>query len=423
MKTNLKKRFHWILAVVVFLEMIIFGGIINSVSVYVIPITQSLGVTRGAYSLAGMPYSLVSFFSTMICGSLFSRVGQCRLTVCSLLLCAVALVIRSLAQDLGMYTVSMILFGIGYGACFTAGAVRLIKLWFHRHQGLILGFVSMASGLGGSLMTMLLTKIIVISSWRMALLFSAGLLVLTAIMCLIIRDRPEQMGLTPYGENELHPGKNQKHEQDNWPGFPAKVNYRRPLFYLMCLTTVLSCICVYLTSSVVTPHFRDLGFSPEEAASFDSVLMFILAFAKLGLGWLSDRIGGKPVAVICMIFAAVGQWLLAGATDAATGYVAVSLFSVGLSMSSIVIPLVALPLFGYHGSTEVNSVFISMASLAGVISTPICNLIYDRVGTYSYTFRGAAIMDLVVLGMYLLMFSMAKGEKKRYYAQEEKNDY
>ena len=268
-------------------------------------------------------------------------------------------------------------------------------------------------------MTLVLTKIIVISNWRVAMMFSAGVLVLTAVLYLIVQEKPEHMGLTPYGENDHHPGKYQKHEHDNWPGFSARENYRRPLFYLMCLTTMLSCVCVYLTSSVVVPHFRDLGFSPEKAASFDSVLMLVLAFAKLGLGWLSDRIGGKPVVVICMAFAAVGQWLLAGAANAVTGYVAVAMFSVGLSMSTIVIPLVSLPLFGYHGSTEVNSIFISMASLAGMISTPVSNLIYDRLGTYSYTFRAAAALDVFVLGLYLLMFVMAKREKKRYFAQKE----
>lgn len=417
MRKGIRKHFHWVIAAVVFLEMIVFGGIINSVNVYVIPITESLGVTRGAYSLAGLPYSLVSFLSAMVCDSLFSRIGQRRLTVGSLLISAAALVMRAFAKDLTVYTFSMVLFGIGFGACFTAGAVRIIKLWFHRHQGLVLGAVSMASGLGGSLMTAVLTKIIVISNWRHALLFSAGLLVLTAIVYLTVRDRPQQMGLKPYGEGTLSSERNNKRLEDNWPGFPGKVIRRRPLFYLMCLTTLLSCTCVYLTSFVVVPYFQDLGYSAEKAASFDSVLMLVLAFAKLGAGWLSDRIGGKSVAVICMIFAAAGQWMLAGVTQPIAGYVAVSLFAVGLCMASIVIPLVAQPLFGYRGSTEVNSVFISMASLAVMIATPTSNLIYDSLGTYRYTFLGAAILDIFVIGLYFLMFAMARREKKRYEMQ------
>lgn len=421
MKASIKQHFHWIIAVVVFLEIVVFGGIINSFSVYLIPITESLGVTRGEYALADIPYSLVSFFSTLIFGSLISRFGQRKTTFCSLMLCAGALIIRSIAQNLMVYSVSVILFGIGYGACYTAMAVRTIKLWFHKHQGLVLGVVSMASGFGGSLMNTLLTKIIVVYDWRAAMVVSAGILVTTAAIFLVVRERPEQMGLEAYGINEIHHGNNKKRVEDNWPGFPVKVLYRRPLFYLMCLTTLLSCVCVSLTFSVVTPYFQDLGYSPEAAASFNSVMMLTLAFAKLGLGWLSDRIGGKPVAVICMAFAAVGQWMLATVTDSVAGYVAVSLFSVGVAVSTIVIPLVALPLFGYHGSTEANCIFISMASLAGMISTPLSNLIYDRVGTYSYTFQGAAIMDLVIIGLYLLMFAMAKGEKKRYYSQIQKS--
>ena len=417
MKAIIKHNFHWIIAVVVFFEIIIFGGIINSVGVYVIPITESLGVTRGEYALAETPYSLVSFLSTLICGRMVPRFGQRNMTFFALILCSGALVMRSLAQNLMVYSMSVILFGIGFGACYTAMAVHIIKQWFHRHQGLVLGFASMASGLGGSFMNVLLTKIIVTSSWRTALFVSAGILVVTAVVFLVVRDRPEQMGLEPYGRNDFRPGKSQKHAEDNWPGFSKKVLYRRPLFYVMCITTLLSCVCVYLTYSVVTPYFRDLGYSPEAAASFNSVMMLVLAFAKLGLGWLSDRIGGKPVAVICIFFAAVGQWMLATVTSPVAGYMAVSLFAVGLSVSTIVIPLVALPLFGHQGSTEVNSVFISLSSLAGIISTPMSNLIYDRIGTYSYTFQGAAILDVVIIGLYLVMFAMARGERKRYYAQ------
>ena len=55
MKASIKQHFHWIIAIVVFLEIVVFGGTINSVSVYLIPITESLGVTRGEYALADTP--------------------------------------------------------------------------------------------------------------------------------------------------------------------------------------------------------------------------------------------------------------------------------------------------------------------------------------------------------------------------------
>ena len=139
MLTYIKKHYHWIIAVIVFLEMIVYGGLINSASLFIQPISETLGVPTTAYSVAMMPYTVTCFIGTSLSGYLFSHFGYKKTALASLVLIAGSLVLTANANNLIVFSISKILFGMGYGACFTAGAVYIIKGWFWKHQGLVLG--------------------------------------------------------------------------------------------------------------------------------------------------------------------------------------------------------------------------------------------------------------------------------------------
>ena len=87
---RIRQNYHWIVAFLVFLQMIVFGGLLNSASVYIIPISEALGVTRGSYSLATIPYSITCTLSTMVSGYLFQKFGYKKSAIASLILIAVA---------------------------------------------------------------------------------------------------------------------------------------------------------------------------------------------------------------------------------------------------------------------------------------------------------------------------------------------
>jgi len=411
MKAMLRKHYHWVVAAIIFCEMLVYGGIITSIGIYTIPITEGLSVGRGPFTLAGLPYGVLSFISAMFAGVLLRKLGYKLLTIGSLILTSAGLIVMAVSTDLWWFGVGRGLTGLGYGACFTAGSVWIIKQWFRSRQGLVIGVISMASGLGGSLMAFVFSRIIVAFDWRTALLVESALPIAIAFMYLLIYNTPEKIKLKPYGTEEnaikrIRP-------ESNWEGLPIKEQYRHPLLYIMCAATLLSTMCVYATNAVMNPHFQDNGYSQTAAASYDSALMLIVAFVKLLLGWISDRYGAKPVALLCLGCAAAGQWILADVSNPVLSYIGVALFAVGLCLSSIAIPLIAFPLFGYRGSAEINGIIVGMSALAGLITAPICNFIFDRVGSYSPSFKVASILEICLVAVYLLMFSMADKVRKR----------
>ena len=418
MKQGIKAHYHWLIVVLVLLEMIVFGGVINSFSVFMIPLCEDLGATRGEFALATMPYTVVTFISTIFSGYLLKHWGYKRAAIASLLLAASGMALMSFANSMAVFCISRILFAMGYGVCFTAGAVQITREWFWKHQGLAIGIVTMGTGVGGSLMTVLITTVMERTNWRVASMVVAASLMAIALSYLLLRNRPEDMGLQPFGFGQLTQPKKISRADRAWEGYPLNVQMRQPAFYLMIFCLLVCCGCIYITSMVVVPHFRDLGYSPEAAAAYQSVFMLTVAVAKLGAGGLSDRFGAKVVTVGCVVCAILGQGMLGLTGNSALCYVAVILFAVGLCMSSSVVPLLAADLFGYKGSTQSNGVFLAMTAIANIVSTPLTNFSYDQQGSYMPIFRAAAAVNSGILVLFFLLFVLANREKQRFLIQQ-----
>lgn len=402
----LKKHYHWFIAILVFLEMIVFGGLINSASVFIRPISQTLQVSTTSYSVATMPYTVSCFVATSLSGFFFARFGYKKTTICSLIIVFGSLLLTAASRNLTMFCISKILFGVGYGSCFTAGSVRIIRDWFRKHQGLVLGAVSTATGLGGSLMTIVLTATIQKSGWRVANMLAAGLIAGVIVLYLLIKDRPEQLGLQPYGQDALLPKEKKQHHDG--PDIPLQAQLRRPMFYIMCACALVSCVCIYCSTSFISPHFQSQGYTPEQAAVFQSTQLLTLGAVKLAVGFLHDRFGVKPVMIGCMLCAIVGQLILAWSNDYSICMLAVVLLGSGLCMTSIMIPLIALPLFGNKACLQLNGIFLGMSSAAPLFSGLISSMSYDRFGVYTPVYRITPFINLAILCAYLIMFAVVK---------------
>lgn len=413
MKHKLRQNYHWIIAALVFLEIIVFGGLSNSVNVFIIPVCQTLGVTRGSYGIAVMPYTAACFVANLFSGALLQRFGYKKTVLSGLAATAAAHLLMPLSGNLVFFGAVRILFGFGYGVCFTAGAVKLIKDWFVRKQGLVCGVVTMASGLGGSIMTVILTGIIEASNWQIAMFVSAGMVVLTMLTFVFIKNRPEEKGLKPYGDGHT-PEKNRKINGSLfWEGLPMKALLRRPVFYFACLCVFVSCACMYVTSQMLIPFLQDEGFGAAEAAGIQSMFLLCIGVAKVFCGGLCDRFSAKYVAVGCLAGSVIGQVLLCVGSGTWLYYVGTVVFSTGLCMTSVMLPLLALPLFGQRACLNVGGIFLAMASLGNLVAQPVANVLFDRFGSYVPVYLGAAVLHAGVIGCFFWVFALADRMRKK----------
>lgn len=415
----LKKHYHWIIAAVMFLIMAVRGGAANNLTgLHLIPVTQALDITRTQFSLAASASSMVSMLSAMASGALILRFGYRPLLVLFLLVQAGSYALMAGAQNYVMLFAGYVLLGTTVGITGEAGATRLVSVWFHKYRGTMLGLVSSATGLGGSVMCIFQAAAIERSGFRGSFVLVAAMLACCGILALVfVRSHPAKMGLLPYGDGEKIEYKKREHD-DHWHGLSMKQLVRRPTFYMMAFGTLLSCALPYLAYYVVVPHFQDQGLSATQASSLQSVLLLCLTGAKILAGYLCDKIGARKTVLLCMLCDIVALILLVVVKSYAMAVVTMVIFAMALPVMSVIIPMLATSLFGYQAQTAYNGIFISMLSAAAMISNPVTNAIYDRIGTYSYTFLAAAVLTVLLMGMYLLMYRLADKDRNAMEAEE-----
>ena len=419
----IKKHYHWILAVVLFLITTVRGGVANNLSgLHLIPVTEALNIPRAQFSLAGSASSVVAMLTTLVSGYLIVRYGYRLLFTLFFLLAAGAYTLMGRAESYLWFFVGMTLLGVMNGICGDAGATRIVSVWFHKHRGTVLGVISSATGVGGGIMCIVQTAAIERGTYRASFYLAAALFVVCAVLAFVfVRSHPAKMGLLPYGDGEKLDYKKREHEQDHWHGLSMKQIVRRPTFYMMILGTFLSCTFAYVLFTVVVPHLQDRGLSATQASSLQSVLLLGLAAAKMLTGYLCDAIGARKMCVICISLNAAALVLMTMVSGYTLALVAVFVYVFGLPIVSIIIPLLASSLFGYQAQTEYNGIFISMVSAAAIVASPISNAVFDKIQTYNPVFLIAAALTIPLLAMYLLMYRLADQDRKKLEAEESRS--
>ncbi len=412
----IKKHYHWVIAALILLELAVYSGILNNLnSLHLIPVTEGLGISRGSFSLSMSVNSLMSFFSTLFSGMFLMKHGYRKLAPMALLTAACGFLVLGFSRNSFMLTLGAALIGISGGFCSTSAASWMVNTWFRKHQGTILGLVTAATGLGGSLFSVVLSRVIQAGGWRWSYWLSGILVACVGLLLLLLsRNRPADLGLRPFGEGTGHGKKPKKENRDHWYGYEAKEIYRKPTFYLMILVVFLSCCCAYVAFSVVAAHLQDCGMSAQEAALVQSVMLLCLAGAKFVCGALSDWLGAKTINLLCMLCTVAGLVVFAEVGGMPMAFFGAVLYAISLVLTTITIPLLSSALFGYHPQGSIIGIFMALVPASSVIINPVVNSLYDRIGSYRPIFRGGAVLSLGVTGLMLLLFLLAGRDRKKY---------
>ena len=408
------KQWHWLIAAAMFLQMGIFIGIANNRCLFVIPVSTSLGISRSMYSLSGSFSNLCSFLIIMFSGVFVKKYGYRKMAFIGLPLAAAGYLLVAVCQGYSGLLAGSLLTGIAYGLCSTTSVNRVINDWFHRYRGTVLGAVSAASGIGGSICCTALSAAMNRNSWRSAYLLCAALMgVLFLVNFLIVRDNPAVIGLRPFGDGEITTKRKGRASvrEDAYSGRDFSELLHLPVFWVAIFVLIVTYVSIYLPNTVIVAHLQDRGFAEAEAVKIQSILMLILTAAKIVCGLLIDLIGVRAVSLFCLACGAVTMLLLPKVGTFGGALCAVTFYAFALPLTTITVPILTMDLFGYKSYTAAVGVFSSMISVGGMLAAPLSNSIFDHFNSYTLAFRAGTIAILTIIPLYLLIFGLADREK------------
>jgi sugar phosphate permease len=337
-------HYSWAIVAIVFLVALVTAGCMGISGALIVPLTKEFGWSTegisGALALRIVLFGAMAPFTA----ALIDKYG-----FKPVVLFAIALIEIGLLGALVMTRLwHLVLFWgviVGFGTGLTAmvlGAIVATR-WFSARRGLAVGILSASSASGQLLLLPLAAWLADRYGWRLALAPPILALLLVAILvALFVVDKPEDVGLKPYGDKGDAPVHVPPAAAFGRAFEVLFDSTRSSAFWVLAGTFF---VCGLSTNGLVQTHFislcGDFGMPAVAAASTLAIMGVFDFIGTIGSGWLSDRFDNRGL--LSMYYGLRGLSLLYLPSSTFTVY-GLSLFAVfyGLDWIATVPPTVRL---------------------------------------------------------------------------------
>lgn len=357
-----------------------------------------LGLDYGQMGLIGTANFTGYMVSVLFSGYLAVRLGSSRFIFMALLLVGATMALVGVSESFKEVLVLYALTGLGSGAA-NVPAMGLVSAWFSRRlRGKAAGFVVIGSGFAiiiSGLMIPYVNRMLGEWGWRMNWLILAGAVLAVAMVArLVLRDRPEDVGLGPLGL-AASPARDSG-------SVPALYRIRR-IYHLGALYFLFGFTYAIYVTFIVTSLVRDRGFSETEAGMF---WMLVGAFSLLSgpaFGMLSDRFGRR--AGFSAVFTLQGLAYLFAALGLGKAMLYMSVCFFGLGAWSIP-TIMAASVGDCVGARRAPQAFgvVTFIFALGQLSGPFAaGLLAEQLNNFTASFMLAASMSALAVALSLML--------------------
>ncbi|MBE7220571.1 MAG: MFS transporter, partial [Caulobacteraceae bacterium] len=202
-----RPHYAWVVMAVTFAVLLVGAGIRATPGILIVPLEREFGWSPATISAAVavniLLYGLLGPFAVAI----MERFGLRRTVVSALAVLAVGVAltatIRAPWQLVSLWGVVV---GSGTGMIALVFGATVAGRWFAKNRGLVLGLLTASSATGQLVFLPLLAKLGEAFGWRVVSFTVAGAaLVLIPFVAILLRDRPADIGLPPYGGTAVEP--------------------------------------------------------------------------------------------------------------------------------------------------------------------------------------------------------------------------
>ncbi|MEV8310474.1 MFS transporter [Streptomyces flavidovirens] len=318
-RVRARARMHraWVVAAVAALAIVAAGAFTTMAGLLTGPLHREFGWSRSTIGLGASVNMVLYGLTAPFAAALMDRFGMRRVVGGALAAVATGALFTTVMTRPWQFVLAWgVLVGTGCGSMAMAFAATVTDRWFVRRRGLVTGVLTAAGVFGQFVFLPLLSWIVERYAWRAGTvtLVVAALAALPPVL-LLLRDRPTDVGLRPYGAPE--------HAAERSPQRPAPVpgaarrtvhvlgrSARTGPFWLLAATFA---ICGASTNGVMWTHFtpaaHDHGMPATVASSLLATIGVFNVAGTVASGWLTDRL--DPRRLLAAYYALRGLTLLA----------------------------------------------------------------------------------------------------------------
>lgn len=309
--------------------------------------------------------------------------------------------------------VGSIFTGLGYGLGGMVASTMLIGRWFKDHVATAAGIAAVGSGVAAVVVPPVVVALESALSLSSAFVVEGALALFDAVVLyVLLRNRPEEMGLTAYVDLKLYNLASDR--TDSLKGKKqrgARINRNLPsrMVPLVLLAMVfVGCVSVG-GSNYLAVLFTSEGFTTEYAALLVSVSGACLMVSKLFTGVVFDKIGTAKGSLAFFMVFIIGIVLLC-LSDMGNHNLAlfgVLFYGTGLALGTVGISIWSIELAPRGQQVKTIKNFQIAYALGGFIFTFLPGFLMEATGTYLVSYITLLVMVVlaagIIVGLYVVL--------------------
>jgi MFS family permease len=402
--------YGWIIVAVTFVTMAIGVNARTSFSLFFPPIIDEFGWDQGVIAGAFSFGFLVSGAVSPLIGRAMDRFGPRIVMELGVALMGGGLLLAPLTtQPWHLYLTIGVMVGAGSVCLGYSGQSLFLPNWFNRRRGLAIGLAFAGVGIGSVTLLPWVQHMIGQTGWRTACTaMGIMILVVLAPINLLLRKRPQDIGLEPDGD--AAPSASARPVSYVVDAVWAGTDWtwgravRTARFWWIALGYFCGLYIWYAVQVHQTKYLLDIGFSPNVAVWALGAVSLLGIPGQIALGHLSDRIGREWIwAVSCAGFAICFAALVALKYFPVLSLVYLMVLAQGALGYGVTSIMGAVVLEIFQGKSY-GSIFgtIMIAALAGGAAGPwVTGVLHDFYGDYTLAFAiGIAFSALSAIAIW-----------------------
>jgi sugar phosphate permease len=289
-----KLHYAWIVAGVTFFVLLATAGVRATPAILMVPLEHEFGWSPAAISVAiAINIALFGLIGPFA-ASFIDRYGLRRMVLGALALLTTGVALSSRMHAQWQLTLFWgVLVGAGTGVTAMVLAAIVVNRWFEERRGLVLGMLTAANATGQLVFLPLMARLVTGHGWRsVTYTVSAAAAFVFVIVLSLLRDKPADLGLLPYGATQESPPAT--HSVARKPMRALLWAARSRDFWILAGTFF---ICGASTNGLIGTHLipacMDHGIPEVTAASMLAVMGVFDLLGTTASGWLTDRFNSR----------------------------------------------------------------------------------------------------------------------------------
>lgn len=351
-----------------------------------------------SYSSIG---GIVGFLGTIFFAQLVLKKGVRFMTVIALILSGIDTIIYSMSSSIPMYIITLcILFFTVNGYSFIA-PTTIITNWFPTKKGIAFGIATMglpiATALFVPLLAILFSTIGVQNGLTAVGVF---IIVLGFASIFIIKDTPEEMGLSPDGiqlsDDEIRKNKVRMESHiTQWT--VGKLLKSKAVWAISLGYGFIFLVTVGIISQLV-PRVISLGYDQTKALFMLSLCAAVGIFGSFVWGWLDQKLSTKKASIILAIWYLVAIVLLIFSKSSLPMLLfAVVMVGFGVGGIGNLQPSMVVQIFGRYEYASANRVVTPLIAIIRILAFAVVGIALTLTGNYEGAYAVLLVFNVIAL--------------------------